>query len=1056
MVAVRRRLQTLLRRCVDQSGGRVFGDMGDGVAAVFDSPIDAAHAALSMRAEAAGTHEPPVREPPIEVRIGLHTGDVVLSGDGFVGMTVHLGARLCDAAPDQQIAASDAFRDAIDADPILRVVPFGKRILKGLVEPVNINLVVSAAEESPEPSVDAESSWSIPSTAWLAERDLPPVFIERQRETVEIERLASESDGRVQLALVSGEPGIGKSTLLHQTASTLAARGHLCVVGRSDESISTPYREMIEVLRHIISHAPPQLLVDHVLRHGSLLTRLIPGLADRVPNATITPVDEEPDRFRLFEAVTDLLRSVAQHQPLVIVLEDIHWASESSLELIRHLIRAGELGSVLVLATFRPTEIDADAPLSRFLRQVLLEPNAHRIRVEPFTLTEVQHLVTSSYAESAVDENHVRRVGRHLHRQTSGNPLFVTEMLRSLEETGSFADLAGTAPSTITVPATVHELATARVDRLGQAHRELLTVASVLGATFDHEALAALVDPAIDVLELLAGAQRAGLVVERSTSADETFRFGHALIRDALYERISPARRRRLHREAAEAIISVSGDDLGPRAAVALRHLRLASHADPELVLHLAELAAEQSSSKLLFEETVTFRRMAVDAVRTADDQAALASALLALADAETAAGKSDGRQTSVAAADAARAAGRWDLFARVAVSYGGQLKENQAIIDIAEPVALITEALDHETERTPMRARLLAALGIWQRQHRPYVERRAVLDEALDIARSLDDPRTLARVLAGFYRALHGPNATDAAWEVSAELEHLALELGDDNVALEALNLRLLAALELGHWTEIERVEEQLEQVAARVGNIEGVRITLLWKAARANLRGESPAVLVEELSRLLAGYSPESRTIMIGALNLVVPWMQGRSGAMYELASSFAPPGVLVLLAADGGLVDAAKRHVAELGGPAHLERDQDYLFFLDLLAMVRVASRTGDHDLARDLYEVCLPYRARHARLGLVAYLGSIEHLLGTLAAVCGEHGLAMSHFQQALGQYREIGARPHLALCSAELTASLEAVGRSAADARSEATAIAEELGLALVLELLERQ
>ncbi len=1056
MVAVRQRLQTLLRRCVEQAGGRVFADMGDGVAAVFDSPIDAAHAALSMRAEAAATHEPPVREPPIEVRIGMHTGDVVPNGNGFVGMTVHLGARLCDAAPDQQIAASDAIRDAIDADPILRVVPFGKRILKGLVEPVNINLIVPVTEATAAPSDDVGAAWSIPPTAWLAERNLPPVFIERQRETGEIERLASESTARVQLALVSGEPGIGKSTLLHQTASTLAERGYLCVVGRSDESISTPYREMIEVLRHIISHAPPQLLVDHVLRHGSLLTRLIPGLADRVPNATIAPLDEEPDRFRLFEAVTDLLRSVAQHQPLVIVLEDIHWASQSSLELIRHLIRAGELASVLVLATFRQTEIDPDAPLSRFLRQVLLEPNAHRIPVEPFTLAEVQHLVSHSYPESAVNEDHVRRVGRHLHRKTSGNPLFVTEMLRSLEETGSFADSAGTDRSTITVPATVHELATARVDRLGQAHRELLTVASVLGARFDHEALEALVDPGMDVLDLLDGAQRAGLVVEHSTSADETFSFSHALIRDALYERISPARRQRLHREAAEAIVSVAGDDLGSRAAGALRHLRLASHAEPELVLRLAELAAQQSSSKLLFEETVAFRRMAVEAVRAADDEAALASALLALADAETAAGMSDGRRTSVDAADAARAAGRWDLFARVAVSYGGQLKENQAIVDIAEPVALITEALDHETERTAMRARLLAVLGIWQRQHRPYVERRAVLDEALDIARSLDDPRTLATVLAGFYRALHGPNATDTAWEVSAELEHLALELGDDNVALEALNLRLLAALELGHWTEIERVEEQLEQVAARVGNIEGLRITLLWRAAKANLRGESPAEPVKELSRLLAGYSPESRAIMIGALNLVVPWMQGRSGAMYEPASSFAPPGVLALLAADGGMVGTAEGHVAELGGPARLERDQDYLFYLDLLAMVRVASRTDDHDLAERLYAVCLPYRTRHARLGLVAYLGSMEHILGTLAAVSGEHEVATSHFQRALDQYREIGARPHLALCSAELAASLGALGRDATDARSEATAIADELELALVSELLEGQ
>lgn len=1048
MVNVRRRLHRLMNDAVTGQGGRVFGDMGDGVAAVFDSASDAARAAIDMQDNAETTRLSD--EPTIELRVGVHHGDVVPNGEGLIGMTVHVAARLCDSAPNGHIAASEAFCAALGTVDGLQVTPYERRVMKGIAEPMEVRLLTRVGRSQPLPTASAGSSkWEIPSTPWLTERSTPRKMVGRDADLLRLEALGAASDERVQLAFIDGEPGIGKSTLLHHCGAHFAEQGRLCIVGRAVETQHAPYREFIEAIAHVIPHLPDSTIADHVLRHGHLLARLIPGLGHRAPtfDPAMGPVSDEPDRFRLFEAIADLLRSITPHQPMVILLEDLHWSAEPSLALLEHLGRSVHIPSLLVIASFRP--VVASGSLANFLGRVGSEGNVTRVRLGPLGVDDVKALVADLPFADVADQ---------LHQKTSGSPLFLTEMIRSFDESGQPARALD---GSLLIPGTVQELAITRVDRLGPAHRAVLADAAVLGPVFDLTDVEGLAASHIDVLATLEEAEQAGLVITHPV-IDEAYLFGHAVVRDALYDRISAPRRRRRHRAAADVILASGDERVSARATEVLRHIDLSkSDRSPGLIASLARSAAVNAIHRLDLDDAVVQRQRVVASLRrrspeTPGHQVELTDALLALGAAETSAGHNNGRSTFVNAAASARAIERWDLFSEAASGYGGPLKENQAILDVSEPAGLITEALEHEPGRTAMRARLLTALAIWQRQHVPYAARRKLTDEALEIARSLDDKRTLATVLAEVHRGLHGPNATMEALAASEELEELAVELGDDMVALQALNLRLLSEFELGRWVDLAERSEQLDRVAERIGTIEGKRISLLWRGTVAALQGddETHKLHITSLDNLIVAFPAAVRSIMIGASSMMMPWLRGQSRALLEFVSPLAGPFTRALFAADSDQLDLALQLVAEGGGSEHLETDQNYLFFHDALALTRTAARSGNKALASQLYETLAPLSGRNARMGLVSFLGAVDHHLGSLAVVLDRPDVAITHFTEALERHRSMQARPWIALTAAELARVLRTTGADGhEDLAEEARRIATELGLLLVLETL---
>ena len=1066
MLTMRVRLWEIINTAVTAHNGRVFSDEGDGGAAAFPLAHDAAAAALEMLER--------TRHDNIEIRIGVNTGEVIANGDGLVGLAVHVAARLCDEAPHQHVVVSTSTVQALD-DSTLVTTPFGHRPVKGLQDPVDVWLLTPAPLRTDEVDILATiPTWEPLPSSRLLEARTEHIVGRSSAQSQLLERAAATRSGTVELVLVGGNPGEGKSTLVQATALELAATGSLCLLGRADEAYDNAFNEIIEMFTHVIAEAPSALLADHVLRHGDLLTRLLPGLADRVPSASRWRDESTaaiPDRNLLFEAVADLLRSIAHHQSVVLVFEDVHWASAPTLDLVRYLLRSKDLGSVLLVVTYRPTEVAADSAAAQFLDLVRGDHASTSIALAPLTALDVEKLIRLRMpALATARPDLAEALSRSVHQQTGGNALFCTEVLRTFEASGFIND-AELAQMTIDallskllVPNSIQDVARQRADRLGGDVVGVLTDAAVLGESFATAELRSLhgTGGGSDVLDALDAAEHDGLL-RAEDAAGQRYSFSHALVQQALYSRLATSQRLRRHHAAAQVIGALSTG--AARAADALRHLQAAGVlAEASDIAATAGQAAAEALDRLALTEAMNFRLIAADATLGDPTSSAVerAHALAALGRAQTALGLQAGKASMALAADHARVANDWDLYAEIAANYGGDLKENQAVLAVAEPIALIEAALTKQPDASAIRARLLVSLALWKRQTTPYEERRAYVDEAVTIARSLDEPVTLATVLASHHRALHGPNIADEALTNAREIEQLAVRRADDSMLFQALYVRHIVAFETGDWELATATETHLRQVGKLLQNIEGQRLAVMWDAVTAALRGDFDITFeaINTCVELLVGYPTDDLGRFVAALSFSPLWLQGQSAMLYDVTRHDYPrASSLAWFAADSGQIEEAAAAITSSGGIQQSENQMDYMWWHDVVGLTRGARATNDVDTATQIYAAVLPFRSHNATMGLVSFFGAVEHHLGTLAVVMGKIDGAIDHFERGLARHRDMGARPFVALTAAELSLALIARGgvgdqARAADLRNEATSLADELRLGLVTTILD--
>lgn len=400
--------------------------------------------------------------------------------------------------------------------------------------------------------------------------------------------------GRGNLALIGGEAGIGKTALAEALSQEAHERGALVLTGRCYDLTETPpYGPWVELFARYrrtddSRPAPPDAF--------SLGT-------------TIGEVSSQP---ALFGAVRDFFARLASRRPLVLLLDDAHWMDPASLDLLRFLARSLGESPILVVATYRSDELTRRHPLYAFLPVLVRETGAKRLDLRPLDAGAVRSLVDERYRLPAAD---AARLVDYLQSRAEGNPLFVGELLRALEESGAIdggggqlGDLVG-----IGVPSLLRQVIEGRVARLGEELQRFLAVAAIIGhevpfpvwqavAAADEEALVAAMERAVE----------ANLVA----ATDTGMRFAHALIREALYESVLPMRRVRVHRQVVDALLALPQPD--PDALV--HHLRQAR--DPRLGYWLAEagtrawLASAYVSAAARYEEALPLLTAPDDAMR--------------------------------------------------------------------------------------------------------------------------------------------------------------------------------------------------------------------------------------------------------------------------------------------------------------------------------------------------------------------------------------------------------------------------------------------------------
>jgi class 3 adenylate cyclase/DNA polymerase III delta prime subunit len=555
---------------VEEHAGAVVKHLGDGAMAKFGGAGGAVDAAVLIQQQLERFNRRGAKES-VQVRIGIAAGDVTVDDGDYFGLPVVEAQRLESSAEPATIRCADLVKQLSRGRGDHEFTDLGELTLKGLSEPLRAY----------------EIGWAPAEEAGGAELDgLPPVlalaggmpFSGRADVLQGLLDLAKRcAHGGFATAFIAGEPGIGKTRLTHELALRVVGDGFQVLAGRSDEDVTTSYQPVRMALDWAIGRLDDGD-IDCLGRYPGDLARLLPDLAKRI-GAVPPPLEADPEaeHYRLLQAVESWLVSTGARQPVLLVLDDLHWADKGTLVLLQHIIRSAPVG-VFVVCTYRDTDVDRAHPLSAVLADLRRLPDVERILLGGLPPAEVREFLERAGGH-ALDETGEAFAGI-VERETAGNPFFVSELLRHLVESGVMVREDGRWTGDLTagavqIPEGIREVVGRRLGRLGDEVEDVLRAASVIGYEFDVDLLAAVVDmPADDVIDALDEAVPANIVVEVGVNR---FRFSHALVRETLHDELSSTRRARQHRKVAIAMEQLHGEDLGPVLPELATHWREAT-----------------------------------------------------------------------------------------------------------------------------------------------------------------------------------------------------------------------------------------------------------------------------------------------------------------------------------------------------------------------------------------------------------------------------------------------------------------------------------------------
>jgi len=580
---------SLARGSIEAHHGKVLGQAGDEVVAVFVSARDAIHAAVNLQSRASESN---VSDPstPLRVGIGLDTGEAVPTGDNYVGAALNLAARLCKLAGAQEILASEGVVHVAGKLEGIGYSERGSAQLKGFRDPVPVLQIVDERrghgprdDGIARPETLAGGETPLPIGAFLGA--LPSTdLVER---TAEMGRAMTSADaaagGSGRFVAISGEPGVGKTRLAQEVMLTLRNRQFLVATGRCYQlHQSVPFYPFLDALTSLYLSAPPSFRARLASR-WPYVTRLLPELtAEKAPVIVSTPEEQQ----LLFREVTDFLQELAATTPLALLVDDLHWADGATLELLQHLARHTRAHRILLVGTYRDVEVGRHHALEAALRDLMREDLVERILLRRLEPGGSAKLIAATLGESHVS----RDLDNLIHQHADGNAFFTQQLVRFLVERGDVYRKDGKwtpgAIRRIEVPESVRSVIGQRMERLSPGTQEALREAAVLGQTFSFDALQHLTGRTeADIEKVLDEGRATGLLEER---AREEYAFDHALTQQTLYGELSSRRRHKLHVAAAEALERLPPDERAPLSAELAWHFLEAAQEDRAVPYALA------------------------------------------------------------------------------------------------------------------------------------------------------------------------------------------------------------------------------------------------------------------------------------------------------------------------------------------------------------------------------------------------------------------------------------------------------------------------------------
>jgi DNA-binding CsgD family transcriptional regulator len=862
--------------------------------------------------------------------------------------------------------------------------------------------------------------------------------------------------------MLAGEPGIGKTRTCQEIVAYAGSQGALALRGRCfEQSGPAPYWPWVQVLRAYARDGAAAQLYAEIPLEAAVIAALVPEVRDKLPNLNMPSSLDDPEqgRLRLFDAITTLFKRASQRQPLVLVLDNLHWADQSSLLLLEFMAEELAEARLLVLGTYRDTELVRGHPLRQTLGELIKLPHFQRFSLAGLTEADVAQFIALVCHVSSP-----RALVRELHSRTAGNPLFITEVVRLLQQQGVLSREGMTAHLNrdLGIPAGVREAIRSRLDRLSQDCHRVLTFAAIVGRQFGLAELERLIDTLSSgqVLDALEEALAAG-IVEEVPGMFGAYQFAHVLIQETLASALSSTRRARLHGHIAEVLEALWQDDLDAHAAELAAHFAQAEPArGREKVAQYALLAGERALAAYAHEDALVHFERGLAAKAGQPMDAETAALLFAL-------GRAQGATDQVQQA--------WEHLGR-AFDYYAETGEAFQAVQIAEYPLFFVPGVTRATRMTARAlqlvphdsldaGRLLCRYGLLLNlETADYQGAQAALAQALAIARQAGDValemRTLANTADVHWYQLSWPEVVS----YSIQAIELARCVGESGEAWP-FYLAATGLWTMGRLAEASRYAVEMLEYAERLCNRGFLANALLQTAIVPHLRGDWQAAR-DWYERGLA-VAPAWYLLLGFRVQLEYEVGNFSAGQLYldkllavALNTPFGPTGerfYAALLPPLIARITGVASHFEVTEEAASIVRSSPTLTPLVALdvrhGLALMAVYHGDVVAAQAQYE------ALHATAGtLLPDLMSADRVLGLLAHTCGDFETATSHFEQALAFCRQAGYRPEVAwTCHDYAETLLNSKGPGDRErARSlvaEGLALARELGMAPVIERL---
>jgi tetratricopeptide (TPR) repeat protein len=846
-------------------------------------------------------------------------------------------------------------------------------------------------------------------------RNLTPI-VGRETELAQLWALAQRAlNGYGAIVLLAGGPGVGKTRLSLEFLAQASQRGFRCFSGRCYERDEPhPLMPFVEIIEAALAQAPSVEQFRELLSgNAAELAQIAPSLRRVAPDLP-EPRDPSAPQVRryFFQSVFDFVARMSQTRPLLLVLDDVHWADESTLALINFLANRVAQVPLLILVAYRDGALDANPYLTRTLEELL------KLGVRPIRLRGLERGAVALMVGRLSRQTPPQHLVDLVFEETQGNPFFVEEVFSYLVEEGKIFDAAGNFRSSFEqdeslVPDNVRLVLGRRLGRLSDDAREVLSAASVIGRSFSFRLLAAVLDRT-DPDALFAGleeAQRAGFIISSSLEPEAPFAFSHELVRQTLLTGISQPRQQRLHLKIAQAFEKLYGMRIDERAAEVAHHfLKAGPFAGGEKAAYYLSLAGQSSLRAGALEDarrslSAALRYGQREPISHAQTLANLASAERGLGDWGAAIAHLHDSLGLYANAGDLRSVGRVVFEMVEGFIWTGHFDE---VAKIAQP------GLEHlRSDENIYRSRLLPVSGLIHALRGELSSAMKAFDEALA---SPSVTPFLARVLA--YRSFSYLHLLQLREALEDGNKSIALSNGHKAPWTHALALALVmrTLYHLGKPEQALKIGIELEPLARGAGHLAALSSCHSIQAWAEFGREPDLAVLDKRMreavnfdrERGLSWFLAQSLMQMSEARFFAGDWDSVRSIVEKERAADprgpFASLGTAMLmrLAAYSGdrdtvleLVEQTRSHLPKLGPSNTIGRWSLLMVTVESLAMIADQGRAAElYAMVRELLRcgvVCMYLTCRFS-----------ETIAGVAAGAAGDWNAAEQHFRVALRQ------------------------------------------------------